>query len=55
MKCVGVEFHPARVKPEVKEILEKVGVDRTIGSDHIHSKLAKDVQWFTRKNSTNYR
>jgi len=39
MKGAGVEVHLARVKHEVMELLEKDGVDRTIGSDHIHSKI----------------
>ena len=49
MKGVGVEIHLARVKHEVMEMLEKDGVDRTIGSDHIHSKVVEAVQWFTQK------
>ena len=49
MKSVGVEIHLARVKHEVMEMLEKDGVDRTIGSDHIHSKVVEAVQWFTQK------
>jgi MFS superfamily sulfate permease-like transporter len=55
MKGAGVEVHLARVKHEVMELLEKEGVDRTIGSDHIHSKIVEAVQWFTQKDSTNCR
>ena len=54
MKGAGVQIHLGRVKHEAMEMIEKVGVDRTIGSDHIHSKLFEAVQWFTQKNSTNY-
>jgi high affinity sulfate transporter 1 len=53
MKGVGVEIHLARVKHEVMEMIKKDGVDRTIGSDHIHSKVVEGVQWFTQKDSEN--
>ena len=49
MKSVGVEIHLARVKHEVMEMLEKDGVDQTIGRDHIHNKVVEAVQLFTNK------
>ncbi len=49
MKGVGVEIHLARVKHAVMELLEKDGVDKIIGQDHIHAKVAEAVQWFTQK------
>ena len=49
MEGVGVEIHLARVKHEVIELLEKDGVDKIIGRDHIHSKVFEAVQWFNRK------
>jgi anti-anti-sigma factor len=53
MKGVGVEIHLARVKHEVMEMIKKDGVDRTIGSDHIHSKVVEGVQWFIRRTNSN--
>jgi len=38
MKGVGIEIHLARVKHAVMELLEKDGVDKIIGRDHIHNK-----------------
>ncbi|MGD8988149.1 MAG: sodium-independent anion transporter, partial [Syntrophobacterales bacterium] len=49
MGGVGVEIHLARVKHEVMEMLEKDGVDKIIGRDHIHDKVADGVQLFTQK------
>jgi anti-anti-sigma factor len=49
MKGVGIVIHLARVKHEIMEMLEKVGVDQIIGRDHIHNKVVEGVQWFTRK------
>jgi high affinity sulfate transporter 1 len=49
MKGVGVEIHLARVKHEAMEMLEKDGVDQTIGRDHIHTKVVDAVQLFTQK------
>ena len=49
MKCIGVEIHLARVKHEVMELLEKDGVDKIIGRDHIHNKVVEAIQWFTQK------
>jgi len=49
MRTVGVEIHLARVKHAVMEMLEKDGVDQTIGRDHIHTKVVDAVQLFTQK------
>ena len=49
MKRVGVEIHLARVKHEVMALLEKDGVDKNIGRDHIHNKVFEAVQLFTQK------
>jgi high affinity sulfate transporter 1 len=49
MRTVGVEIHLARVKHEAMEMLEKDGVDQTIGRDHIHTKVVDAVQLFTQK------
>ena len=49
MKGVGIVIHLARVKHEIMEMLDKVGVDQIIGRDHIHNKVVEAVQWFTRK------
>ena len=49
MKHVGVEIHLARVKHEVMALLEKDGVDKNIGRDHIHNKVFEAVQLFTQK------
>ena len=49
MKGVGIEIHLARVKHEVMELLEKDGVDKIIGRDHIHNKVFEAVQMFTQK------
>jgi hypothetical protein len=49
MKRVGVEIHLARVKHEVMALLEKDGVDKNIGRDHIHNKVFEAVQEFTQK------
>jgi anti-anti-sigma factor len=49
MRTVGVEIHLARVKHAVMEMLKKVGVDKIIGSDHIHEKVGDAVRLFTQK------
>ncbi len=49
MKGVGVEIHLARVKHEVMELLEKDGVDKIMGPNHIHNKVVEAVQLFTQK------
>jgi hypothetical protein len=49
MNGVGVEIHLARVKHAVMQLLEKDGVDKIIGHDHIHTKVAEAVQLFTQK------
>ena len=49
MKGVGIEIHLARVKHAVMELLEKDGVDKIIGRDHIHNKVGEAVQEFTEK------
>jgi high affinity sulfate transporter 1 len=49
MRGVGVEIHLARVKHAVMELLEKDGVDKIIGRDHIHDKVVDAVQLFTQK------
>ena len=49
MKGVGVEIHLARVKHEAMEMLEKDGVDQTIGRDYIHAKVVDAVQLFKQK------
>jgi anti-anti-sigma regulatory factor len=49
MKGLGVEIHLARVKHAVMEMLEKDGVDKIIGRDHIHAKVVEAVQLFTQK------
>jgi len=49
MKSIRVEIHLARVKQEVMELLEKDGVDKTMGHDHIHNKVFEAVQLFTQK------
>jgi high affinity sulfate transporter 1 len=49
MKGVGIVVHLARVKHDIMEMLEKVGVDQIIGRDHIHNKVVEGVQWFTRR------
>jgi high affinity sulfate transporter 1 len=49
MKGVGVEIHLARVKHEVMEMLEKDGVDKIIGRDHIHDKVVDAVELLTQK------
>ncbi len=40
---VGVDFHIARVKPQVMEVLRLDGVVDVIGSDHIHDDVAAAV------------
>ena len=52
MKSAGVEIHLTRVKHDVMEMLMQDGVDRTIGRDHIHSKVFEAVQWFNHKTQT---
>ena len=47
MQGVGIVVHLARIKHEIMEMLEKVGVDQIIGRDHIHNKVVEGVQWFT--------
>ena len=49
MRTVGVEIHLARVKHAVMEMLEKDGVDKIIGHDHIHEKVGDAVRLFTQK------
>ena len=49
MKGVGIVIHLARVKHEIMEMLERAGVDKIIGRDHIHNKVVEGVQWFTQK------
>jgi len=49
MRTVGVEIHLARVKHAVMEMLEKDGVDKVIGSDHIHDKVGDAVRLFTQQ------
>jgi high affinity sulfate transporter 1 len=49
MKSAGVEIHLTRVKHDVMEMLMQNGVDRTIGRDHIHSKVFEAVEWFNHK------
>ena len=49
MKSAGVEIHLTRVKHDVMEMLMQDGVDRTIGRDHIHSKVFEAVEWFNHK------
>ena len=49
MKGIRIVIHLARVKHEIMEMLEKAGVDKIIGRDHIHNKVVEGVQWFTRK------
>jgi hypothetical protein len=46
---VGVEIHLARVKHAVMEMLEKDGVDKIIGHDHIHDKVGDAVRLFSQK------
>ena len=48
MKVIGIEIHLARVKHEIMEMLEKDGVDKTIGRDHIHNKVLEAVDGFFR-------
>lgn len=49
MRTVGVEIHLARVKHAVMQMLEKDGVDKIIGHDHIHDKVGDGVRLFTQK------
>jgi high affinity sulfate transporter 1 len=49
MKSIGIEIHLARVKHGVRDMLEKDGVDKIIGSDHIHNKVVEAVQGFIQK------
>jgi anti-anti-sigma factor len=49
MGGVGVEIHLARVKHAVMEMLEKDGVDKIIGHDHIHDKVGDAVRLFSQK------
>jgi len=37
------------VKHAIMEMLEKAGVDKIIGRDHIHDKVVDGVQLFTQK------
>jgi len=49
MRRVGVKIHLARVKNAVMEMLEKDGVDKIIGRDHIHDKVGDAVRLFTQQ------
>ena len=49
MKSIGIEIHLARVKHGVMDMLEKDGVDKIIGRDHIHNKVEETVQGFVQK------
>jgi MFS superfamily sulfate permease-like transporter len=49
MKSIGIEIHLARVKHGVMDMLEKDGVDKSIGRDHIHTKIMDAVQGFIQK------
>jgi len=49
MKGIGIEIHLARVKRDVMEMLKKDGVDKIMGRDHIHIKVAEAVRWFAHK------
>ena len=49
MKSIGIEIHLARVKHGVLEMLEKDGVDKIIGSDHIHNRVLEAVEGFVRQ------
>jgi len=49
MRTVGVEIHLARVKHAVMEMLEKDGVVKIIGPDHIHDKVGDGVRLFTQQ------
>jgi len=54
MKDAGVKIHLARVKHEVMELIEKDGVDKIIGCDHIHNKVFEAVQFFYPKEETGF-
>lgn len=41
---IGVDFHLARVKPQVLEVLQRDGVVAEIGADHIHDDIASAVK-----------
>jgi sulfate permease, SulP family len=47
MKNAGVDIHIARVKQAVMSMIERDGVDRTIGRDHIHDSVFEAVHRFT--------
>ncbi len=49
MKGAGVAIHLARAKQVVMSLLQKVGVDRTIGHDHIHEKIFDAVNLITER------
>ena len=49
MKSAGIEIHLTRVKHEVMQMIEKDGVDQTIGPEHIHDRVAVAVQGFRQK------
>ena len=46
---LGIDFHLARVKPQVMEILQRDGVIDLIGTDHIHDDIAAAVEMHLRK------
>ena len=50
MKNIGIEIQLARVKHGVMEMLQKDGVDKIIGRDHIHNKVVEAVDAFAGKN-----
>ena len=49
MKGAGVAIYLARAKQVVMSLLQKVGVDRTIGHDHIHEKIFDAVNLITER------
>ena len=47
IKSAGEDIHIARVKQAVMSMIERDGVDRTIGHDHIHDSVFEAVHRFT--------
>ena len=47
MKNIGITIHLARLKQAVRSMLERDGVDRIIGRDHIHDRVFGAVETIT--------
>ena len=48
----GIDLHLSRLKPQVREILQKAGVIDLIGSEHIHNSVAAAVVTHLKKYPT---